>query len=107
MKVFQTSIPNLMKITHISNFTNFSIDPEFASLLPPLLPDEDAKLEASIAAEGTCHTPLVVWREHNILLDGHHRYRICDRLGLPYQVEMMSLPDRDAARTWIIEEQVG
>jgi ParB-like chromosome segregation protein Spo0J len=49
----------------------------------------------------------VVWKEEGILLDGHNRYEICNRLGLPYTIKEVSLPDRAAAVAWIRENQVG
>jgi hypothetical protein len=50
---------------------------------------------------------LAVWQEEDILLDGHHRIEICADLGIPYTTRAVSLPDRDAARAWIAEHQLG
>lgn len=82
------------------------IDPELRALIPPLRPEERELLEQSIASEG-CRDPLVVWAETGILLDGHHRLEICERLGVPYRTVAVSLPDRDAARLWMLECQLG
>ncbi len=86
--------------------TDIRIDPEFASLCPPLAPDEFVTLEESIVAEG-CRDALVAWAEHNILLDGHNRKRICDKHGLGYDVIDLSLPDRDSAIAWVLRNQLG
>ena len=83
-----------------------AIDPEFQPLFPPLRPEEYAQLEESLVREG-CRDPLVVWAGHNILLDGHNRYEICTRLGIPFGVLGIELPDREAALDWIDRNQLG
>lgn len=80
------------------------IDAEFRELIDPLSGDEREKLKASILDHG-CREPLTVWKETGILLDGHARYEICLRHGIPYSVARISLPDRDAAKLWIIKHQ--
>ena len=80
------------------------IDPEFAALIPPLSADELAGLETSIRAEG-CRDALVVWGD--ILLDGHNRKAICDRLGVAYRTVSVELADRDAAMDWIDLNQLA
>ena len=80
------------------------IDPEFKALIAPLRPDELAGLEASIKADG-CRDPLVVWGD--VVVDGHNRLEICDRLGLPYKVQVMSFVDRLDAMVWIRRNQLG
>lgn len=82
------------------------IDPEFATLIPPLSPAEQERLEANILAEG-CRDALVVWAGQNILLDGHNRKRICDEHGIDYDVIEVSLPDRDSAIAWVLRNQLG
>ena len=82
------------------------VDKEFAALIPPLSADELAGLETSIKAEG-CRDALVVWKTGTILLDGHNRKRICDRLKIGYETTEIDLPDRDAAEDWIEKNQFG
>lgn len=81
------------------------IDHEFESLCRPLTADESAGLKTSIIAEG-CRDALIVWQETGLLLDGHNRKRICEELGLSYRTLEISLPDRDAALLWIINNQL-
>jgi len=87
---------------------NVQIDPEFRSLLLPLTEDESSGLEASLSAEGCCDA-LVAWggTQPPTLLDGHNRHAFCEARGLPYQVRLIDLPDRDAARNWIITNQLS
>jgi hypothetical protein len=82
------------------------IDPEFQSLIPPLSDDEQAQLEANLINEG-CLAPLIVWKGHNILLDGHNRFQLCMTHALEFQTVEVALPDRESALTWIIENQLG
>ncbi|MHC4547171.1 MAG: hypothetical protein ACYTEZ_00205 [Planctomycetota bacterium] len=86
--------------------TNLKVDPELRALIPPLTSEERAQLEANLVAEG-CRDALVVWKGRGILLDGHHRHEICTRLGLDYRTIEIDLPDRDAAKAWIIRNQFG
>jgi N6-adenosine-specific RNA methylase IME4 len=81
-----------------------TIDAEFRAIIPRLAADERAQLEANVLAEG-CRDALVVWQ--GILIDGHNRYEICRAHGLPFTVTEMDLPDREAAITWIINNQLG
>lgn len=81
-----------------------NIDPEFAALIPPISKEEKEMLEASLLKEG-CRDRLTVW--NGILLDGHNRLSICEANGITYNVRDIALPDRDAARLWIVENQLG
>jgi hypothetical protein len=82
------------------------IDPEFRALLWPLADGELAQLEKSIVTEG-CRDPLVIWKEKDILLDGHNRLEICKKHKLQYKTRALSLPDRIAALDWIDHNQLG
>src|SRR3954462_7765615 len=82
----------------------FHIDERLRSHIPALRPDEYMQLEANILAHG-CQSPLVIWGD--ILLDGHNRYEICNRHGVPFRTETVNLPDFDAAVAWIEENQLG
>ncbi len=83
-----------------------TISPDLQSLIPPLSPEERDQLEANLLNDG-CRDPLIAWREAGLLLDGHHRFAICEAHNLPYQIQEISLPDLDAARLWMIENQLG
>lgn len=80
------------------------IDPKFHALIPPLTAEERAALEASLLAEG-CRDALVVW--NGIILDGHNRYEICQAHGLPFETVARDFETRDAAKLWIIDNQLA
>ena len=82
------------------------IDPEFKKLIPPLSPQERSQLEENIVAEG-CRDPLTIWKGHNILLDGHNRYEICDQYGIEFYTIEIELGDREEAKIWILRNQLG
>lgn len=84
--------------------SQIEIDQEFNALIPPLSSEELAQLEANIIADG-CRDPLVVW--DGILIDGHNRYAICTRHGIPFQTVSMEFEDRSHAVEWIIKNQFG
>jgi len=79
-------------------------DGEFERLIPPLSRAERALLEESLKKEG-CRDPLVVWAGHNIILDGHNRWAICNLHDIPFRTVDLELPDREAARNWLIQRQ--
>ena len=82
------------------------IDPEFKDLIPALSQEEFEALKENLSLYG-CRDRLVVWKDHNILLDGHHRYQICTDLVLPYKTEEIELSSRFDAKIWIIKNQRG
>jgi len=86
--------------------TRIIIDPQLRELIPPLRDEERQALEENIRRDG-CRDPLVVWRGHDILLDGHHRYEICQQHGIDFAVTEVELADREAAADWIDANQLG
>jgi protein gp37 len=86
--------------------TTLTIHPELQALIPPLTTEEQRNLEAQLVADG-CRDALVVWEEKEILLDGHNRYRICQQHNLAFQTTTISLPTLDAAKAWMIRQQLA
>ena len=54
-----------------------------------------------------CLKPLIVWREENTLLDGHHSLAVYEKHEIPYTVEYMPFPNREMAIEWVIDNQLG
>jgi hypothetical protein len=86
---------------------DFRRDEEFRRLNPPLSEAELAELEALLVSDGGAKDAFVVWQEEQLLLDGYNRAALCERLSLPFTTRLVSLPDREAARTWILRHQSG
>ena len=85
---------------------NPGILPELQELLSPLRQCEIDELTASITTEGI-RDPLVVWKERDVLLDGHNRLGIAKNNQLDYSVTYISLPSIEAAKRWIVTNQLG
>jgi hypothetical protein len=85
---------------------DIKIHPDFVKLIPPLSPGEYASLEQLILHQG-CRDPLVVWKEHGILLDGHNRREICTRHNLPFKIVEIEVESEEAARLYIVQNQLS
>ena len=88
------------------SLSDIIIDPEFKALIPPLSPSERRDLEANLLDDG-CLSPLAVWQDHNVLLDGHNRHEICGRHNIPCKIHQIALETREDAKAWIIRHQLG
>jgi hypothetical protein len=90
-------------------FEDIIVDAEFAALIPPLSAEERQQLEENIIEHGGARDPLVVWASKGTLtlLDGHNRYEICTRLGLPFDIHEMRFKSREEAADWIDRNQLG
>src|SRR4051812_49422775 len=64
----------------------------FQSLIPLQSRGELQALEASIEAEG-CRDPLLVWKGHSIVLDGHTRRELCMKHKKQVKVRDVELAD--------------
>jgi ParB-like chromosome segregation protein Spo0J len=92
------------------NLDEIIVDPEFEALIPPLSDEEYDQLCSNITAEGVVRDPLVVWRDENILLDGHNRLRFLKSIPddeFPFSVELRRMRSRERAKCWIIQNQLG
>lgn len=81
---------------------NIKIETEFKELLPPLTPEQKEELERDIVKNG-CLNPLIVWGD--ILIDGHHRYEICTKNDIPYDILEMKFKDKLEAMEWAWSNQ--
>ena len=83
---------------------DLNINEGFRDLIPPLSEHELAGLEEDIKHFG-CHSPIIVWND--TIIDGHHRYAICRKHGLPFKTEERQFEDEDAVMIWMIDNQMG
>lgn len=82
------------------------IDLEFHALIPPLSPEEFTQLETNILKDG-CRDALVLWKGFSILVDGHNRFAICEKHGLPYKTKELDFDTRESVCDWIDANQLG
>lgn len=81
------------------------VNDELLAYIDPLTPDEHDALERSLLAEG-CRDALVLWGE--VLVDGHNRYGICTRHGIPFNtVQNTHFKSMDDVHLWMIEQHLG
>ena len=79
--------------------------PELKAYIDPLTPDEYESLERSILDEG-CRDALVLWG--NILVDGHNRFGICQKHGLPFKtIQNERFQNMDDIHLWMIDQHLG
>ncbi len=84
---------------------NIVVNEELKAYIDPLTPDEHDALERSILAEG-CRDALVLWGD--VLVDGHNRYGICQKHGLPFQtVQNTHFQSMEDVHLWMIDQHLG
>lgn len=80
------------------------IDPEFKALIPKLKKAELLQLECNLLADG-CREPIITW--NGIIVDGHNRYELCHRHGIPFRIQEREFDCREAVIAWICGNQLG
>lgn len=82
------------------------INQEFKDLIPPVSEDEYLILKESIQERGQ-ESAVIVWEETDEVVDGHHRYQVCQELGIEPKVEYKSFSSQEDVKVWMIELQLG
>ncbi|HEX5356343.1 MAG TPA: plasmid replication/partition related protein [Aquabacterium sp.] len=84
---------------------NITVLEELRAYIDPLTPEEHEALERSILAEG-CRDALVLWGE--VLVDGHNRYGICQKHGIPFQtIQHPAFKSMEDVHLWMIDQHLG
>ena len=82
-----------------------TVNEALQAYIDPLTPDEYAALERSLLTEG-CRDALVLWGD--VLVDGHNRYGICQKHGLPFQtVQNARFKSLEDVHLWMIDQHLG
>ena len=87
-----------------SKNSDLTVDSEFRDLIRPLLKDEYRRLEENLLADG-CREPIIIWK--GVIVDGHNRYEICTRLGIPFRTQERHFDNREEVISWICANQLG
>jgi ParB-like chromosome segregation protein Spo0J len=77
------------------------INPEYASLVSELSPQEYESLKQSIMKDGL-YVPIIV-NQNGIILDGHHRYKACQELGIEPKTLVKVFEDKLEEQLFVIE----
>lgn len=81
------------------------VNEDLKAYIDPLTPDEYEALERSLLTEG-CRDALVLWGD--VLVDGHNRYGICQKHGIPFQTQQSTLfKSLDDVHLWMIDQHLG
>ena len=81
------------------------VDEGLKAYIDPLTPDEHDALERSLLREG-CRDALVLWGD--LLVDGHNRYGICSKHGIPFQTVQSTLfQNMEDVHLWMIDQHLG
>ena len=84
---------------------NIVVNEELKAYIDPMTPEEHEALERSILAEG-CRDALVLWGD--VLVDGHNRYGICHKHGLPFKtVQNPRFKTIEDVHLWMIDQHLG
>ena len=83
---------------------SLKVKPEFQRLIPMQSRGELQALSDSIKAEG-CRDPLLIWKGHNVVLDGHTRRDLCIEHKKQVKVREVELADEKAAIAFILQIQ--
>ncbi len=74
-------------------------------LLPPLSGEQFSSLESDILENG-CYAPIIV-NEDMTVIDGHNRFRICEKHNLSFTMLVFSFADLLEAKQWAVDTQKG
>ena len=80
------------------------IDEELSGLIPPLTEDEYSRLEQSILEDG-CRDAIILWG--NIIVDGHNRYRICQKHNISFRTLQKEFATKDEVKLWMLQNQLS
>ncbi|SFN03447.1 plasmid replication/partition related protein [Variovorax sp. OV329] len=81
------------------------VNQELKAYIDPLTSEEFEALERSLLAEG-CRDALVLWGD--VLVDGHNRYEICRKHGLPFEtVQNTRFQSMEDVHLWMIDQHLG
>ncbi len=96
-------VPTVFQVVTAVN--HIVVNEELKSYIDPLTPDEHDALERSLLAEG-CRDALVLWND--VLVDGHNRYGICQKHGIPFQtVQNPRFRSMEDVHLWMIDQHLG
>lgn len=85
------------------------ISKEIRDFIIPLNDEELIQLERNILKDG-CRDPLIVWinkKDQLILIDGHNRYKICQKNNIPFKIKEIHFTNLDEAKIWMVDNQMG
>lgn len=80
---------------------SLSIHQELQDYMPAVTSETDGELERQLLAEGGPSEPIVVWKGRDIIVDGHRRYKICQKHDLSFKIRYVEFSDISAVKVWM------
>ncbi len=84
--------------------SELKINPEYEALLPKLSPEEYEALKESICSEGQHYS--IVANDEGIILDGHHRFKICQQLCITPKFTIKNFQNKLWEKKFVIESNL-
>jgi hypothetical protein len=85
-----------------------NIDPEFRDIIPPLTEEEYSGLEENLLTNGFNPAfPIILWKGHDVIVDGHNRYGICQKHNIPFETIEQEFETRYDVIAWILDNQLA
>ena len=80
------------------------IEEKLRDVLIPLTDEKFTALEEDILRNG-CIQPIIVW--NGTIVDGHNRYAICQKHGIPFKTVEHDFADMTEARLWVYTSETN
>ena len=80
------------------------INKKYEQIVPPLTKSEYEQLKSSIKTDGL-YIPIII-NQNNILLDGHHRFKICSDLGIAIRYNVKEFDNELLEEKFVIESNL-
>lgn len=90
-----------MKVPEFEFEIEIKIKKEYAEIWDPLTEKEYADLKSSIVHSGQ-HLPIIV-NEDGTILDGHHRFKVCNELSIQPKYEIKKFPTELEEKLFVYE----
>ncbi len=100
------NVGEMLKAIAADEAKNIVILDELRDLLDDLHEKSSSELEASIKAEGV-RDAIVIWKEKKAIVDGHNRFRIAQKLSVPFTTREISFASVEEAKQWMLRNQLG
>lgn len=90
----------------MTDYSRYIVDDDLKIFMSRLTDEAFKLLENDILNNG-CIDPIVIWKGYNIIVDGHHRYEICKKHGIDFNVAEMEFASRYEVKLWMLRNQFG
>lgn len=102
----EAEAPRKLKDSHpVTPPFDLKVNPAFKAACPALTDEEYKSLEDLICEDGIVIQPIIRWGE--FIVDGHNRYEIATRHGIPFSVDEKVFGSENEALVWIKENALS